>query len=423
MKCEEIRDLLALYVDGFLSPEEKLIVERHLQECPDCIEEFEQLQNVVQQLHELDPIEIPAGLKERIQQSLQEELGGTKKGFLPLYKSIPFKTWSKVVVAAAVVLLALSLNNIYGSFMPKMGSQSQDDSAYEQERAGGPSGMERDNGMLEYSANQSEEQMRSLSAPQNPAADDQYAAKSKAMEDSAAEPKREQDLMKASVDRKIIKNVYLRMRVSDFEKSYGGIINQTEREGGFVENSQMGYADNGRWANLTLRVPAPRLQAVLEEVKGYAAQIFEERQSGDDVTRQYIDIAARLKSLRSHEESLLGLYGKAKNVEEMIQIESELNRVRTEIESLDAQIRFYEEQVSFATININMKEEKPLLPNQRGEGVLQKAVKAFFETLRSMVYGLGQFVIAFARYLPFLLIAGVIIGLMRMGRKKNKKED
>ena len=72
-------------------------------------------------------------------------------------------------------------------------------------------------------------------------------------------------------------------------------------------------------------------------------------------------MSARLANLRAEEARLRTFFDDAKNVSEMLAIEQELSRVRGEIESLDAQVKYLERQAAMATVTIELTEDKPVV--------------------------------------------------------------
>lgn len=111
---------------------------------------------------------------------------------------------------------------------------------------------------------------------------------------------------------------------------------------------------------VTVRVPADQLQAFVDDAMALGTVKFQSEGS-EDVTQQHIDLSARLENLRAEEQRLRSFFDAAKNVEEMLAVEVELNRVRGEIESLDAQVKYLERQAAMATVTIELTEERPVV--------------------------------------------------------------
>ena len=72
------------------------------------------------------------------------------------------------------------------------------------------------------------------------------------------------------------------------------------------------------------------------------------------MSEQFIDLEASLRSSVREEQSLLSLLGRTKTVSEILTIERELSRVRSQIERLQGQLNFLERRVELATISVNL---------------------------------------------------------------------
>ena len=74
-----------------------------------------------------------------------------------------------------------------------------------------------------------------------------------------------------------------------------------------------------------------------------------------------MDMVARINNLKKQENRLLELLSRKDTaLKEVLELEQELRRIRTEIEGLEGQKNLYDKQVEYATITINMSEDKEL---------------------------------------------------------------
>ena len=142
-----------------------------------------------------------------------------------------------------------------------------------------------------------------------------------------------------------------------------GLQVSTDTEGPIYRYDEQGYSI-GDGANLrgwiTVRVPAATLDAFVEKVSALGTVNYQ-AEDAEDVTQQHIDLSARLENLRAEEVRLREFFDAATKVEEMLSIERELARVRGDIESLDAQIKYFERQAAMATVTIELTEPKPIV--------------------------------------------------------------
>src|SRR5208282_5513880 len=104
-------------------------------------------------------------------------------------------------------------------------------------------------------------------------------------------------------------------------------------------------------------IPAQELAAALGELKSLG-RVQNETQSGEEVTQQHTDLAARLKNSRETEERLRAiLEQRTGKIEDVLQVEEEIARVRGEIESMEAQQKALEHRVDFVTVDLQLVQE------------------------------------------------------------------
>ena len=104
---------------------------------------------------------------------------------------------------------------------------------------------------------------------------------------------------------------------------------------------------------MTIRVPQAQFFSAISRIE--ALGVVQSRNLGaEDVSAQFIDLEARLKSSLREEESLLGLLERTQSVAEVLAIERELFRVRAEIERAQGQLNFIERRVDLATIDLTL---------------------------------------------------------------------
>ena len=131
-----------------------------------------------------------------------------------------------------------------------------------------------------------------------------------------------------------------------------------QKSGGYVQSQSVREEEQ---AYLVLRVPAPQLRPVLDAM---AALGSEESRSvaSQDVTEQYIDTEARLKNAIALRDRLKALLGQAKGVKDILEIEKELTRVQSDIDSMEGRLKKLKGQVDLAQIDLTLKRKKILGP-------------------------------------------------------------
>lgn len=166
-----------------------------------------------------------------------------------------------------------------------------------------------------------------------------------------------------SVGKMIERTASLSLIVKNLEVGRTALEEITRNHDGyFAELSTSGQSNVARTLMASMRVPAPQLDVTLAELRKLG-QLDEEKQGGEEVSRQYVDLKARLENGRHTEKRLTELLAKrADRLKDVLDVERELASTREEIERMEAQQRNIQQQVNYATIELNLREEyKPAL--------------------------------------------------------------
>ena len=153
--------------------------------------------------------------------------------------------------------------------------------------------------------------------------------------------------------RQIIAQASLSIEVQNVEAAVGQVRALAEGLGGFIGQLSSSGGPEHQQSTMTIRVPQTEFFTALERIKSLGT-LQGEKVGSDDVTEQFIDLEARLQSALREERSLLSLLERANTVSEVLSIERELSRVRSEIERVQGQLNFLERRVELATITISL---------------------------------------------------------------------
>jgi hypothetical protein len=146
--------------------------------------------------------------------------------------------------------------------------------------------------------------------------------------------------------------------VKNFASVEAAVKAVVSRHSGYIgELNTSTPPDAAKTFSATLRVPSAQLEPALAEMK-QLGRANQESQAGEEVTKQYVDLAARLKNSRATEERLLAvLRNNTGKVKDVLEVENEISRVRGEIEGMEADQRALQSRIDFATITLSVTEE------------------------------------------------------------------
>lgn len=156
----------------------------------------------------------------------------------------------------------------------------------------------------------------------------------------------------------LIHRITLVVVTRQFDKAQAEVQRIVGAERGyFALLSVVSPENSGRRLEATLRVPADRLDLTLSELRKLG-RVEQETQSSEEVSRQYIDLVARLSNARTTEQRLQAiLRERTGKVTDILAVEKEMARVREEIERMEADRKHLENQVNYATIDLRLTEE------------------------------------------------------------------
>ena len=234
-------------------------------------------------------------------------------------------------------------------------------------------------------------------------------------------------------ERKLIRTVDLNLETENYDALIEGLEQEINNLGGYIEykdayhgnyNSRVkGYRN--RHANITARIPADKL----DEFTGKVAEIGNityESESVEDVTLQYVDLSSHKKMLLTEQERLMTLLENAESIEDIIVIESRLSEVRYEIESMESQLRTFDNQVDYSTVHINVEEVEHYTP-QPEKTTWERIKSGFSENVYSVTNGIKNFAIEFVIAIPVLVVWAVVIAVgiivIRVVLKKKHKRN
>jgi hypothetical protein len=218
-----------------------------------------------------------------------------------------------------------------------------------------------------------------------------------------------------AVERKIIRNAEITMEVGSTTDTQHKVTSIAEANGGFVVTSEAKQRENVDPAQRTLdiklvvRVPSTQFGVTFDEIKKLASNMPQENVTGQDVTEEFIDLEARIKTQKALELQFLEIMRQANKVADALEVQRQIADVRTDIEKLEGRKRFLENRASLSTITVNIQTPKP---------VIAVTVPGFGQNLRDAVsdsVGIGSELVLFFTRFVILMIPILIFVILPSG--------
>jgi hypothetical protein len=231
--------------------------------------------------------------------------------------------------------------------------------------------------------------------------------------------------MAEAMDRKIIRDADLTLEVGAPAEAQRKITSIAESLGGFVVTSeskqrQIGDAKQELEVNLVVRVPATQFGAALDQIRNTGSRVIQEKITGQDVTEEFIDLEARIKTQKALESQFLEIMKQAYKVADALEVQRQIADVRTEIEKLEGRKRFLENRASLSTITVNVQSPTAIAVNTSGFGRnIREAVIDSIDVASAIVLFLIRFVIVMIPIFILLILPGWLLTryFLRRARK------
>lgn len=218
------------------------------------------------------------------------------------------------------------------------------------------------------------------------------------------------DGAEAAFERKVITTSDISLKVANVSDTMDTINGITLSSGGFVSRSSIDAYDSGERGYMTIRIPQGDFEPVMRELKTLG-KVTSLETSGQDVTEEYIDLDARVNNLKSQETRLLEILNMTTTVEEVLDVERELGRVRGEIESITGRLKYLDNMVDLATININIMGPERISSEIGIVSSIKEAVSGFIITINVLIVLTGYL-------LPLIILLGLIWIIAKAWRKR-----
>ena len=187
--------------------------------------------------------------------------------------------------------------------------------------------------------------------------------------------------------------------------------------GGFVVSSTAAQGADRRLVRgtLVLRVPARSYAEAMEALAGLG-RVDARRETGQDVSQELVDLEARARHLEAVERQLLELLGRARTVAAALAVQSRLNEVQLQLEQTRGRLRYLDDQVTFATISLSLREHLAAKPDDDGRAWW--IVEAWERAARGFAAVAGWTLVAVVTVAPIVLVLALVLLGVRLARRR-----
>lgn len=213
-------------------------------------------------------------------------------------------------------------------------------------------------------------------------------------------------------DRKLIKKGDVEFESDDISASRNLILESVKKHKGYI-SSEDEYKSSGRISNtFEIRVPAESFDQLLTDATKGVSKFDSKSIEVKDVTEEFLDVEARLKTKKELESRYLEILQKAGNVKEILQVEEQIGNLRADIEAIEGRLRYLKSRISLSTLTITIYETKATSTDFGN-----KFTDGFINGWDNLVW----FFVYLINIWPFIIIGGIIIFGIKAVRRRRKK--
>ena len=220
------------------------------------------------------------------------------------------------------------------------------------------------------------------------------------------------------IEKKVIKTGGLSYRVESTKEEYQRLSGLMEKYNAYIssENENKGY-DRINY-NVSIKVPPQNFDALIKDVTE-GKKLDNRWVNTDDVTSRYYDLQSRIENKKKLEDRYQEILKKADKISDILEVERNLNQVRSEIESLQGQFKLLNHQINYSTLNISFYELVPYeLDQEQRPGFGTRLLNA----MSAGWQGFQTFIVYLLALWPFGLLALGVVWVVRKVRARKKSD-
>lgn len=217
------------------------------------------------------------------------------------------------------------------------------------------------------------------------------------------------------IQRKLIVEGNIAFETKSLDSTRASIINATKKYDAYISLDNQ-YNSAYRLSNtMQIRIPSDKLDAFIKDATAGIKKFDSKNINSKDVTEEFLDVSARIKTKKELEQRYLQILKKANTIKDILDIERQIGRLRVEIETQEGRLKYLSNKVAFSTLTLDFYK---VIKQEKSKGYASK----FGQSFKNGWDNLLMFFIGIVNFWPFvLLIIGGILGFrMWRGRKSNE---
>ena len=226
--------------------------------------------------------------------------------------------------------------------------------------------------------------------------------------------------------RKLVRTVDLDLRVEDPDATTDAVKRLTKATGGYISEIDAYRVDELLHYRLSIRIPVDELDQVLDQLKALAVKVESEHLCTEDVTEQFVDLEAQVRTLQLTEQELQALLAEARSrgskADDIMTIYGYLTEIRTNIERIQGRLNAIDSLATYSTVNLQLaptEAARPLVADRwRPSVIVRDSIRMLLSGLEGLANALIVLIIVVA---PILLLLGAAVWAVLKGWKRVRR--
>ena len=234
--------------------------------------------------------------------------------------------------------------------------------------------------------------------PAAPIPPEKFKKQQPAQSESSSEPY-------ANWDRKIVRTAEVETEVPDLNSYTLYLRNSIRSLGGYIAQEDYSRTEYRNSSRLTLKIPVHLFEEGMKMITEKAGEVKAVKISSQDVSTEMVDIKARLEVRGRMRDRYLQLMAGAKNMDELLKVQNEVQGLQEEIESGSSRLNFLNHSSAMSTIQLSavqvLKEGSDAVENPEEKHPIISAFLTGWGILRDLM-------LALLTVWPLLLAGGLL---------------
>ncbi len=224
--------------------------------------------------------------------------------------------------------------------------------------------------------------------------------KTSQLADSAAPASPSKTIVPIDWDKKIIKTAILKFEVKDFKNYSSDVYRAVKQFGGYIAGEDQNHTDEKQETTITIKVPVGQFEQMINLFNVKDIKVIERKISTDDVGSQIVDAKSRLEAKRAMHTKYLEFFKQAKNMEEVLRVQNDINNLQETMESASGRINYLNQQAAMSTIILTFYQPLEGFKPEQSPSFLKRISDAF----KNGGSWMGNILVGLISIWPLLLI-------------------